>query len=197
MAIAPSPAPESADLWPVCGWGGIARRSFGISFPTNPGPLAPIHPAAFAKYAQVDFGSSGAPGHAAGFSTARVRLCLPGRAATGGAGTIQPATALVLRTGSPEDGPVLARLDLSSNASALAHAHCGYLIGSYWAPGVMNDDPAAMSEVTAALEGGGGSVGGSGSEAAPLRGRHDVFLLVEGGGHVAIDWLRFERSQAI
>jgi|EP01047_Picozoa_sp_COSAG01_P063390 hypothetical protein len=36
-----------------------------------------------------------------------------------------------------------------------------------------------------------------GSEAAPLRGRHDVFLSVEGGGHVAIDWLRFERSQAI
>eukprot|EP01047_Picozoa_sp_COSAG01_P074977 COSAG01_NODE_12701_length_1697_cov_13.915519_1_plen_79_part_00 len=34
-------------------------------------------------------------------------------------------------------------------------------------------------------------------ESALLRGRHGVFLSVESGGRVVIDWFRSERSQAI
>jgi hypothetical protein len=141
--------------------------SFGISFPTNPGPLSPIAASAFAKYGSVDFGGGG------GLKKVRMRACLPGPASR-----IPAAAAVVLRADSP-DGPVVARVALLSR---LAHANCGYLIGSYWAPGVMNDDRAAMQETPAALEAAG----------LALAGRRDVFLSVEGGGHVAVDWFRFE-----
>lgn len=48
----------------------------------------------------------------------------------------------------------------------------------------MNDDPNAMSEVRVALTPGAITSGGSR--------RQDVYLLIEGGGHVAIDWFRLE-----
>ena len=145
---------ESADR----AFGLYLEPSFGISFPTNPGPLAPIAAAAFASYRHVDFGSA---------TRVRVRACLPSK--------VKPATAIVLREGSPE-GPVIARVALPPS---LVHANCGYLIGSYWAPGVLNDDPAAMGEASVELEG-------------VTTGRHGVFLSIDGGGHAAIDWFRFE-----
>ena len=167
---------ESADR----AFGLYLEPSFGISFPTNPGPLAPIAPAAFAKYEQVNFGGAGADD---GFGVTklssppqfvRMRLCLPSAATR-----IKPATAVEFRTGSPEQGPLLARVVL--NVTALAHQNCGYLIGSYWLPGVMNDDPAAMSETSVALE-----------HSALPNGWQDVYLSIAGGGHVSIDWFRFE-----
>ena len=69
--------------------------------------------AAFASYRNVDLGAA---------TKVRVRACLPDPASK-----IKPATAVVLRDGSPE-GPVLARVALPAS---LAHANCGYLIGSY------------------------------------------------------------------
>lgn len=129
---------------------------------SNPGPLAPIAAAAFAKFGSVDFGPT-AP------KKLRVRLCTPSVASK-----IVAATAVAFRADSP-DGQLISRVALGAS---LSHANCGYLIGSYWAPGVMNDDPTAMQEAQ--------------GTAAALMGRHDVFLSIEGGGHVAIDWFRFE-----
>ena len=71
-------------------------------------------------------------------SEVRMRVCTPPAETNG----ITPAAAVVLRAGVP-NGEVVARVPLE----ATAHAHCGYLIGSYWAPGVMNDDPVAMTEL--------------------------------------------------
>ena len=106
---------------------------------------------------------------------------------------VKPATAIVLKTGSPEaDGAVLAKLVLPPS---LAHTHCGYLIGSYWAPGVMNDDPAAMAEARAPLERDEDQMQRQTQHRendADESLMHDVFLSIEGGGHVAIDWFRFE-----
>lgn len=45
----------------------------------------------------------------------------------------------------------------------------------------MNDDPVAMGEASVALEG-------------ATAGRHDVYLSIEGGGHAAIDWFRFDSA---
>ena len=59
----------------------------------------------------------------------RVRTCVPRKGSE-----IQAASNLILRTGSP-DGPLLAQVPLP--ASELASPGCGYLIGSYWLPGVM------------------------------------------------------------
>jgi hypothetical protein len=118
-----------------------------------------------------------------------MRACLP----DGAAGSkVKPATAVLLHEGAP-DGRLLARVPLS--VPSLSHANCGYLIGSYWAPGVMNDDPSAMAEVSVALEvepaeaGAADSGGGGGGGGTATR---DVYLSIEGGGHVAIDWFRFE-----
>jgi hypothetical protein len=102
-----------------------------------------------------------------------MRLCIPSASSK-----IAAAAAVVLREGSPS-GPLIARVPL---AASLATAHCGYLIGSYWLPGVMNDDPAAMHQTTVGIE----------PTTALVGKRRDVYLSIEGGGHVAIDWFRFE-----
>ena len=149
--------------------------SFGVSFPTNKGVLADTAAAAFARYSNVGF-SPGAPLAALQL---RVRLCLPDPA-----GGVKPAAALVLRAGSPEDGPLVARVVL--DAATLAHRNCGYLIGSYWAPGAMNDDPAAMRELVADL-----------APTAVATESTDIYLSIEGGGHVALDWFRFERAAPV
>eukprot|EP01050_Picozoa_sp_SAG11_P011035 SAG11_NODE_1142_length_5707_cov_5.863766_2_plen_229_part_00 len=164
---------ESADR----AFGLFLEPSFGISFPTNPGPLAPILPSAFAAYRNVDLGGSEALTHV------RMRACVPDTTSK-----IKPATAVLLRKGSP-DGQLLARVELP--AASLSHANCGYLIGSYWAPGVMNDDPSAMAEVRVPLTARGAEDIASASVNA-ISGRYDVYLSIEGGGHVAIDWFRFE-----
>eukprot|EP01052_Picozoa_sp_SAG31_P006457 SAG31_NODE_297_length_18175_cov_68.266659_13_plen_230_part_00 len=164
---------ESADR----AFGLYLEPSFGISFPTNPGPLAPILPSAFAVYRNVDLGGSEALTHV------RMRGCVPDAASK-----IKPATAVLLREGSPY-GQLLVRIDLS--VASLSHANCGYLIGSYWLPGVMNDDPTAMTEVRAPLTS-GSTANIAGARDSVGVGRYDVYLSIEGGGHVAIDWFRFE-----
>ena len=163
---------ESADR----AFGLYLEPSFGISFPTNPGTLAPTAATAFAKFGNVDFGARGAvsAGNAAAKRLQlRMRACIP----AAGSKTAAAAAAAVLRDGAP-DGPVVATVKLDANA---AHPNCGYLIGSYWAPGVLNDDPAAMTELVVTLE-----------PEVQLTGRRDLYLSVEGGGHAAIDWFRFE-----
>ncbi len=162
---------ESADR----AFGLYLEPSFGISFPTNPGPLAPIPQSAFAAYNNVDLGGNEALTHV------RMRACVPDATSK-----ITPATAVLLREGSPE-GQLLARVELP--VGSLSHANCGYLIGSYWAPGVMNDDPSAMAEVRVALA---ATEDIATAGANVVSGRHDVYLSIEGGGHVAIDWFRFE-----
>jgi hypothetical protein len=162
---------ESADR----AFGLYLEPSFGISFPTNPGPLAPILSSAFAAYYNVDLGGSDVATHV------RMRVCLPDATTK-----ITPATAVLLREGSP-DGPLLARVQLPAS---LSHRNCGYLIGSYWLPGVMNDDPNAMSEVRVALTPGAAADVTSATSGGSRR--QDVYLLIEGGGHVAIDWFRLE-----
>ena len=85
------------------------------------------------------------------------------------------ASAIVIRIGSP-DGAVLAALALHGDQS---HPHCGYIPGSYWAPGTLNDDPAAMADAVEAL-------------AFSPQSRHEVFIsLVD--GYSAIDWFVFEQ----
>jgi hypothetical protein len=125
----------------------------------------------------VDLGGSEALKHV------RMRACVPDATSK-----IKPATAVLLREGSP-DGQLLARVELS--VASLSHANCGYLIGSYWAPGVMNDDPSAMAEVRVSLTA-RGTGHTTGARTSIISGRHDVYLSIEGGGHVAIDWFRFE-----
>ena len=166
-------------------FGLFLEPSFGISFPTNPGPLAPIAEAAFAKYSNVELGNA---------TSVRFKVCLPSTMVLPSKlWHVKPATAIVLKTGSPEaDGAVLAKLVLPPS---LAHTHCGYLIGSYWAPGVMNDDPAAMAEARAPLERDEDQMQRQTQHRendADESLMHDVFLSIEGGGHVAIDWFRFE-----
>jgi hypothetical protein len=107
---------ESADRV----FGLYLEPSFGVSFPTNPGPFTPVESAAFAKYARVDFADFGSPPTAV-----RLRVCLPAT------GAVQQAAAVCLRVGAP-DGDLLARVKL--DAATLAHANCGYLIGSYECP---------------------------------------------------------------
>lgn len=165
--------------------------SFGISYPTNPGKMALPNQAAFARYNNFEFSSGGGGGGGSSdvedrvAKQIRVRVCTP-LAAAGGVGAIHTpsslppaASAVVVRTGSP-DGPVLAHVPLPP--SQTAHANCGYLIGSYWAPGVMNDDPAAMSEVVVPVVASTAAVAGN---------KVDLFVSVV-GGFAAVDWFRFE-----
>ena len=157
---------ESADR----AFGLYLEPSFGISFPTNPGTLAPVAATSFAKFGNIDFGSVGAAASAKPRQL-RMRACVPAAGSK-----IAAATAAVLRDGAP-DGPVVATVKLDTNA---AHPNCGYQIGSYWAPGVLNDDPTAMTELVVPLE------------PVQLTGRRDLYLSIVGGGHAAIDWFRFE-----
>jgi hypothetical protein len=156
---------ESADR----AFGLFVEPGFGISFPRNKGTLAATPPSAFARFSNVDFG-----GAAKAASSVQLRVCTP-QAQSG----IQAATRIEIRDGSP-DGLVLASAELTP---ATATASCGYVIGSYWAPGTdSNDDPQAMVTIDAKL---------TPSQLMAEAPRRQLFLSVQ-GGHAVIDWFQFK-----
>ena len=154
---------ESADR----AFGLYREPSFGLSFPRGDGAAAPPLPSAVAIFNRMDFGA------AAVATRLRMRACTP----LAVPGHVKAATAIVLREGAP-DGPVVATVPLSPATTATAN--CGYIVGSYWLPGVENDDPAAMVTVDAVLEPGFRATG-----------RKQLFLSLQGGGVAAIDWFWF------
>ena len=141
----------------------LMEPGFGISFPVGTKTLGPVAVAAMARFDHIVFHAN--------LAIVRMRLCTP----PAGANAV-PATAIEVRQGSPA-GELVARVPLPVST---ATAHCGYIPGSYWLPGVMNDDPNAMVEVTAPL-----TVRQSGTK--------QLFLSLV-GGYAAVDWMRFEAA---
>ena len=154
---------ESADRV----FGLMLEPSFGISFPVSRAPLGQMSGSAFALYRNVNFGNVGSQ-----LKVFRMRVC------TSAATDIPKASTVVLKAGSPH-GPTIVSVDLSASKD-ISSSGCGYIPGSYWVPGVENDDPKAMGEVSSTL-------------LTPLSGRVDLYLSLV-GGYAAIDWFVFSAT---